>query len=161
MRIVVPAVIGPVILADPDDDIVLATAVGVAGGSTRTRWHLRLRGETTSIGFVVSVSPAGCSLQAACQDGPSVSHALPRSSAARAGTALIVNRATIRGFALPSTCRVSRMTSPTSALSNSATTPTSLCSSAALRGGGVKVRQPNIPDGSRHGAASFLTPAPD
>ena len=28
MRLVAPSAIGPVILADPDDDIVLATAVG-------------------------------------------------------------------------------------------------------------------------------------
>jgi predicted nucleic acid-binding protein len=32
VRLVVPAVIGPVILADPDDDIVLATAVACGAG---------------------------------------------------------------------------------------------------------------------------------
>ena len=47
----------------------------------------------------------------------------PRSSTARAGTALIVNRATICGFSCPSTCRLSMTTSPTRALSPWAATP--------------------------------------
>jgi len=42
VQLVVPAVVGPVIVTDPDDDMVLAPAV--AGGSPPARWHLRVSG---------------------------------------------------------------------------------------------------------------------
>ena len=152
VQLVGPAVIGPVILADPDDDIVLATAVacgaglivsgdahllgigefqgifrphafggcesvgGVTGGSPPARWHLRLSGTTTSFGVALPASPSGCSLQAAGHEVPAVSLDLPRSSTAKTGTALIVNRATICGFSYPSTCCFWMTTSPTRAL---------------------------------------------
>ena len=76
----------------------------MTGRSPLDRWHFRFRGTTTSFGDPLPVLSAGCSQQAAGHELSSVPHASPRSSTARAGTALIVNRVTICGVSYPSTC---------------------------------------------------------
>jgi hypothetical protein len=90
-----------------------------------------MRGAITSSGrAVVAGLPLGLAwIEFPTGTGaPSRSIGLPRSSTARAGRALIVNRVTICGLSYPSTCRVSIATSPTRALSAWAATPTSPCS---------------------------------